>query len=124
MTQIVWPRGCVCHAVRAPGVKWTAAAPSASLGPRAIVSMKTVPLNHSAGPRSGLDAVPCDLHSVLLSFRPPANPHQKFLGTRHGIRRSRAGFALRSNFLSIACALRVGRKTGERGERELRLIES
>ena len=23
MTQIVWPFGWVCHAVRAPGVKWT-----------------------------------------------------------------------------------------------------
>ena len=23
VTQIVWPFGCVCHAVRAPGVKWT-----------------------------------------------------------------------------------------------------
>jgi hypothetical protein len=27
VTQIVWPCGCVCHAVRAPGVKWTLAAP-------------------------------------------------------------------------------------------------
>ena len=25
-TKIVWPFGCVCHAVRAPGVKWTALA--------------------------------------------------------------------------------------------------
>jgi hypothetical protein len=23
VTQIVWPFGCVCQAVRAPGVKWT-----------------------------------------------------------------------------------------------------
>jgi hypothetical protein len=23
VTQIVWPLGCVCQAVRAPGVKWT-----------------------------------------------------------------------------------------------------
>jgi hypothetical protein len=23
VTQIVWPFGCVCHAVRAPGVKCT-----------------------------------------------------------------------------------------------------
>jgi hypothetical protein len=23
VTQIVWPFGWVCHAVRAPGVKWT-----------------------------------------------------------------------------------------------------
>jgi hypothetical protein len=27
VTQIVWPRGWVCHAVRAPGMKWTLAAP-------------------------------------------------------------------------------------------------
>ena len=26
MTQIVWPCGCVCQVVRAPGVKWTLAA--------------------------------------------------------------------------------------------------
>jgi hypothetical protein len=26
VTKIVWPCGWVCHAVRAPGVKWTAAA--------------------------------------------------------------------------------------------------
>jgi hypothetical protein len=26
VTKIVWPCGCVCQAVRAPGVKWTAAA--------------------------------------------------------------------------------------------------
>jgi hypothetical protein len=26
VTKIVWPCGCVCQAVRAPGVKWTLAA--------------------------------------------------------------------------------------------------
>jgi hypothetical protein len=26
VTKIVWPCGCVCQAVRAPGVKWTSAA--------------------------------------------------------------------------------------------------
>ena len=26
VTKIVWPKGWVCHAVRAPGVKWTLAA--------------------------------------------------------------------------------------------------
>jgi len=51
VTQIVCPRGCVCQAVCAPGVKWTTAAPTgeASLGV-AIVSMWTVPVNQSAGP--------------------------------------------------------------------------
>ena len=28
VTQIVWPFGCVCQAVRAPGVKWTLPAKS------------------------------------------------------------------------------------------------
>src|SRR5436305_12795209 len=52
VTQIVWPCGCVCHAVRAPGVKWTAAAPIADASDGAvIVSMKTVPVNQSPGPR-------------------------------------------------------------------------
>ena len=27
VTEIVWPCGWVCQAVRAPGVKWTLAAP-------------------------------------------------------------------------------------------------
>jgi hypothetical protein len=40
VTQIVCPHGCVCQAVRAPGVKWTAAAPSGEASPgAAIVSM-------------------------------------------------------------------------------------
>jgi hypothetical protein len=26
VTQMAWPKGCVCHAVRAPGVMWTLAA--------------------------------------------------------------------------------------------------
>jgi hypothetical protein len=38
--QIVWPCGWVCQAVRAPGVKWTAAAPTGEASPgAAIVSM-------------------------------------------------------------------------------------
>jgi hypothetical protein len=40
VTQIVWPCGWVCQAVRAPGVKWTAAAPTGEASPgAAIVSM-------------------------------------------------------------------------------------
>ena len=51
VTWIVWPFGCVCHAVRAPGVKWTLLAvrrevPDGS----ATVSRKTAPVNHSLGP--------------------------------------------------------------------------
>src|SRR5437899_2419454 len=48
---MVWPFGCVCHAVRAPGVKWTALALKRD-GPDglATVSMYTAPVNHSLGP--------------------------------------------------------------------------
>jgi Icc protein len=52
VTQIVCPFGCVCQAVRAPGVKWTLLAlirdpPSGA----AIASMYTAPVNQSLGPR-------------------------------------------------------------------------
>src|SRR6266536_3221778 len=51
VTQIVCPFGCVCHAVRAPGVKCTQAAPTreASDG-AAMVSTYTAPVNQSFGP--------------------------------------------------------------------------
>ena len=49
VTQIVWPCGCVCQAVRAPGAKWTAIAPRG--GASATASMNTVPVNQSPGPR-------------------------------------------------------------------------
>src|SRR4051794_9393584 len=53
VTYKVWPFGCVCHAVRAPGVKRTCAQPmhDCSSGLR-IVSMKTVPVNQASGPRA------------------------------------------------------------------------
>jgi hypothetical protein len=42
----------VCQAVRAPGVKWTAAAPIRDpLDGLAIVSTNTAPVNQSSGPR-------------------------------------------------------------------------
>src|SRR5918992_1219493 len=48
---MVWPLGCVCHAVRAPGVKWTLAADSREGSDGvAIASMKTAPVNQSLGP--------------------------------------------------------------------------
>src|SRR4051794_17420133 len=51
VTIKVWPSGCVCHAVRAPGSNVTVA-PAARAG--AFVwnkgSMRTVPVNQSAGP--------------------------------------------------------------------------
>src|SRR5256885_8512821 len=51
MTKMVWPFGCVCHAVRAPGVKWTLLAfrREASDG-AATESMYTAPVNQSLGP--------------------------------------------------------------------------
>jgi hypothetical protein len=52
VTQIVWPFGCVCQAVRAPGVKCTLLAlirdPFAGV---ATVSTYTAPVNHPLGPR-------------------------------------------------------------------------
>src|SRR6476646_3589833 len=51
VTEIVWPLGWVCHAVRAPGVKWTLLAlkrePSDG---DATGSMYTAPVNQSLGP--------------------------------------------------------------------------
>src|SRR6266566_6041229 len=51
VTISVWPSGCVCHAVRAPGSKVTLA-PAARAGAFAWNngSMRTVPVNQSAGP--------------------------------------------------------------------------
>src|SRR5205823_14992080 len=51
VTQIVWPFGCLCHAVRAPGVKWTLPALilNGSDG-AATASMYTAPVNQSLGP--------------------------------------------------------------------------
>src|SRR5438445_13447228 len=51
VTKMVWPLGCVCHAVRAPGVKWTllAVRRDGSAGV-ATVSKYTAPVNHSLDP--------------------------------------------------------------------------
>src|SRR6478672_3450292 len=51
VTIRVCPSGCVCHAVRAPGSKVTAA-PAARAGAGVVNngSMRTVPLNQSVGP--------------------------------------------------------------------------
>src|SRR6476620_1464926 len=51
VTISVWPNGWVCHAVRAPGSNVTLA-PAARAGTRVSNngSMRTVPVNHSAGP--------------------------------------------------------------------------
>src|SRR5213080_2861986 len=48
---MVWPLGWVCHAVRAPGVKWTLLACTRDWSDgAATASMYTVPVNHSVGP--------------------------------------------------------------------------
>src|SRR5438105_171005 len=51
VTTRVWPSGWVCHAVRAPGSNVTLA-PTARAGAVAgnSGSMRTVPVNHAAGP--------------------------------------------------------------------------
>ena len=51
VTISVWPSGCVCQAVRAPGSKVTCA-PTARAGSGAVKSgsTRTVPVNQSAGP--------------------------------------------------------------------------
>src|SRR5207302_5550912 len=51
VTINVWPSGCVCHAVRAPGSKVTLApATRAGSGASNSGSIRTVPVNQSAGP--------------------------------------------------------------------------
>src|SRR6516164_1691857 len=53
VTMSVWPSGCVCHAVRAPGSNVTLApATSAASGARNSGLMRTVPVNQSDGPFS------------------------------------------------------------------------
>src|SRR5438105_10384140 len=48
---MVCPFGCVCHAVRAPGVKWTLLALRRDCSDGvATASMYTLPVNHSLGP--------------------------------------------------------------------------
>src|SRR5687767_5235893 len=51
VTISVWPSGWVCHAVRAPGSNVTLTpAARAGTGASNSGSMRTVPVNHSAGP--------------------------------------------------------------------------
>src|SRR5207248_620554 len=51
VTTSVWPSGCVCQAVRAPGSKVTLApATRAGSGAWNMGSMRTVPVKYSSGP--------------------------------------------------------------------------
>src|SRR5438270_1615495 len=65
VTINVWPSGCVCHAVRAPGSKVTLA-PDARAGSFAWNngSTRTVPVNQSAGPL----LEDCDPHFLISMF--------------------------------------------------------
>src|SRR4051812_42576588 len=66
VTTRVCPMGCVCQAVRAPGSNVTSAAAvrAGAIGWKSG-SMRTVPVNHSAGPLFD-GCVPILLISILL----------------------------------------------------------
>src|SRR6185295_12409103 len=68
VTIKVWPSGCVCHAVRAPGSNVTLA-PTARAGSGASNrgSIRTVPVNQSAGP---LPDGPEPLRLISIGFIP------------------------------------------------------
>src|SRR4051794_40300572 len=66
VTINVWPSGCVCHAVRAPGSNVTIAPPTRAGSARSnIESIRTVPVNQSAGPLPD-GCVPIRLISIAL----------------------------------------------------------
>src|SRR3954452_19667409 len=79
MTNKVWPSGCVCQAVRAPGSKVTSApATRAGSGGLNSGSIRTVPVNQSPGPLpEGAD--PARLISIarFLLFRLAVIPVQQ-----------------------------------------------
>src|SRR5438128_7631186 len=69
VTIKVWPSGCVCHAVRAPGSKVTLAPETRpGTGESNNGSIRTVPVNQSVGP------LPegCDPLRLMSIFRPPS----------------------------------------------------
>src|SRR5437899_12496110 len=75
VTIRVWPNGCVCQAVRAPGSNVTLA-PTARAGAVAWNkgSIRTVPVNQSAGPLLDgceptlLISIFCSFHFVVFDF--------------------------------------------------------
>jgi DUF218 domain len=81
---MVWPNGCVCHAVRAPGVKCTIAAPTRE-GPAGVatVSMKTVPVNQSPCPLAVSRELRVICMSLLCQLR---DPLQALPAIRHSAR--------------------------------------
>src|SRR5207245_7755010 len=106
---MVCPFGCVCHAVRAPGAKWTLLALRRD-GPDGVAtgSTYTTPVNHSRGPvadstvflvifivalpisrytspssRSSRAARTCSSASPLLALHNPASPRDMTQGGPH-----------------------------------------
>src|ERR1043166_1526798 len=79
LTISVWPNGCVCHAVRAPGSNVTLAPRSrAGDGASNSGSMRTLPVNHSARPL--LDPwLPAGFISTCF-YQPSAPNHQLLQG--------------------------------------------
>jgi hypothetical protein len=76
---MVCPFGCVCHAVRAPGAKCTAAAATCELPAGAATwSISTSPVNQSAGPRpvSSVFRVICTAASPPSATLLPALCHE------------------------------------------------
>src|ERR1043166_3655984 len=64
LTISVWPNGCVCHAVRAPGSNVTLAPRTrAGSGASNNGSIRTLPVNHSAAPFVG-----CCEPALLISI--------------------------------------------------------
>src|SRR6266581_8917746 len=85
VTINVWPNGCVCQAVRAPGSNVTLAQRTrAGSGASKSGSMRTVPVNQSVGPLfDGCDpllliSISQFLHLVSLGFWRPVTPANSF----------------------------------------------
>src|SRR5579862_32039 len=71
VTIKVWPSGCVCHAVRAPGSKVTLAATTrAGAGALFSGSMRTVPVKYSGDPLPD-GCEPLRLISIFSTFADP-----------------------------------------------------
>src|SRR5207253_2126746 len=70
VTINVWPNGCVCQAVRAPGSNVTLAPRTrAGLGASNRGSIRTVPVNQSAGPLLEF----CEPHLFIYIFHLPSS---------------------------------------------------
>ncbi len=105
VTIKVWPNGCVCQAVRAPGSKVTLA-PRARAGSGASKSgsMRTVPVKYSFGPV----VEGCEPILVIFIFNPP------------GFKISDRRASLRRGNLRITRARRNdGGKDGQQGEEKI-----